>query len=317
MTRAADPISLEPGSEDWWRRMTASKVAAVLGLSPYESPFSLWFRMKGTAAPQEQTRAMQAGHYLEDAICRYVADQVGLWAVAGGTWENRERPWQVATPDRRACRNARGNGWRVDTVIEAKTAGSWEAWGREGTDDVPPHVRAQVLWQLDVLGLEVGYVGALLSASQLRWYEVRPYAGELDYVRGECQSFLDSLAGDQPPNVDGHDETYRVLRALHPEIENREVEVPAALAVEWTSAVHRLRAAEAAHALARARVAQHMGTARKALHDGALIARRQSNGGAPYVKAPDRVPLFTEKGETDDPGQGPGTVDHADVRATG
>jgi hypothetical protein len=35
----ADPISLVPGSAEWLREMTASKVAAVLGLSPWESPF--------------------------------------------------------------------------------------------------------------------------------------------------------------------------------------------------------------------------------------------------------------------------------------
>ena len=38
---------LQPGSPDWQTRMTASKVAAVLGLSPWESRFSLWHRMSG------------------------------------------------------------------------------------------------------------------------------------------------------------------------------------------------------------------------------------------------------------------------------
>jgi len=38
---------LEPGSAGWYQFMTASKVAAAMGLSPYESPFSLWHRMAG------------------------------------------------------------------------------------------------------------------------------------------------------------------------------------------------------------------------------------------------------------------------------
>ena len=36
-----------PGSAEWSRRMTASKVAGVLGLSKWASPYSTWLRMKG------------------------------------------------------------------------------------------------------------------------------------------------------------------------------------------------------------------------------------------------------------------------------
>lgn len=322
MTRAADPVMMEPGDEDWWRCMTSSKVAAMLGLSPYESPFSLWFRMKGIAEAQTVTAEMMAGHYLEDAICRYVADQLQITTRPGGTWRSRERPWAVATPDRRVLApGARPSAWkheRICAVVEAKAVARYEDWGRQGTDDIPPHVRAQVLWQLDVLDLPVGYVGALLPNHEFRWYEVRPYEGELEYVRAEARAFLDSLAADQPPNVDSHDETYRVLRALHPEIEDRAVDIPPHLAVEWTAAVHRLRAAENAHALARARIAQHMGRARKGTLDGITIACRQANGPStpPYVKAPNRVPLITMEKERETDDEEP-RLDHPDIRATG
>ena len=35
---------IPPGSDEWRKYMTASKIAAVMGHSPYESRFSLWHR---------------------------------------------------------------------------------------------------------------------------------------------------------------------------------------------------------------------------------------------------------------------------------
>ena len=36
-----------PGSPAWTRRITATKVAAILGVSPWDSPRSMWAKMRG------------------------------------------------------------------------------------------------------------------------------------------------------------------------------------------------------------------------------------------------------------------------------
>ena len=66
-----------PGSAEWSRRMTASKVAGVLGLSKWASPYSTWLRMKGLL-PSDDGRNMSdkaRGHYLEDGVVRWWIDQ--------------------------------------------------------------------------------------------------------------------------------------------------------------------------------------------------------------------------------------------------
>lgn len=295
MALAADPIELEPGTEEWLREMTASKVAAVLGLSPWESRFSLWYRMKGVVDGKRQTASMERGHYLEDAVARWLADQVGVVMTAGGCWRNRARPWQVASPDR-LCGGATGP-LHVEALAEVKTAADWEHWGPDGSDEIPPYYRAQVVWQCDTLGLDTAHVGVLLPRLHLRAYTLHPADGEAEYVREEVRAFLDSLAADEPPEVDGHKETYVVLRNLHHLIEDRDEDVPLPLAREYRSAVLALRAAEDAHAEARARMAAHMGKARRAVVDGRVLAIRQTNGrGDPYVKATDRMPALEEEG---------------------
>ncbi len=56
----------------------SSEVATILGLNPWETPFyQLWRRKKGWTPPSDETFAMKAGHYLEDAVSQFWADATG------------------------------------------------------------------------------------------------------------------------------------------------------------------------------------------------------------------------------------------------
>lgn len=97
---------MEPGSPDWLATMSASKIAAVVGLSTYESRFSLWHRMSGLIDPEPDDDEKRRGHYLEPAIARWFADQHPEWVIEPtGTWGHQDRPWQTASPDRLVHRN--------------------------------------------------------------------------------------------------------------------------------------------------------------------------------------------------------------------
>lgn len=302
----ADPIVLEPGSPEWHRELTASKVAAVLGLSPWESRYSLWWRMRGALPLEQQTRAQTRGHYLEDAVARWLADQYNLTLAGGGCWRNRERPWQVASPDRMSVDMAYpaqlehfqtpGHRTIYDAVVECKTAGNWESWGPDGTDEIPAYYRAQVVWQCDTLGVDTAYVGVLLANLEFRGYVIHPTHEEIDLVRAEARDFLDSIAADQTPDIDEHGATYTVIRQLHPDIDRDSVlEVDEELAHEFVAAVTTSREAERAKDLAVNRLADAMGSSHKATAWGVKIAHRQTNGrGAPYLKPAATLPTPPE-----------------------
>lgn len=286
----ADPIELEPGSPEWLREMTASKVAAVLGLSPWQSRFSLWYEMAGQVPHGDGTAQMARGHYLEDGIARYVADQYGFNVGPGLCWRNRERPWQVASPDRLAYPvydGAHLHPDRATAVVEVKTAADWEHWGPDGSDEIPVYYRAQAVWQMDCLGVDTAYVGVLLPRLELRSYVLHPVEGEAEFIREEARAFLDSLAAGDPPDVDKHSETYSTLRALHPDIVGGEVPLDPELAYAYAHAVVDLRRAEDEHTLQRSRVAAAMGDAKTAVVDGVTVATRTPapKTGVPYVAA--------------------------------
>jgi putative phage-type endonuclease len=287
---AADPAILTPGSSAWMSAMTASKVAAVVGLSPYVSHFTLWHVLAGNLPPSDaETPAQRRGHLLEDAVAQYVAEEHQLRDMYEcGSWRNRERPWQAATPDRLAW--TADAGTYADTIIECKTAADFEDWGPDRTDQVPAYVRAQVLWQLDTLGLQRGYVGVLLPYLSFRSYVIEANPGEAEWLREQAVAFLATVADGIEPDIDTHGSTYPTLRQLHPDIEQRTVDVDPELADRYVSAVLALRAAKREEAAAKTLIAHAMGNARSAVHaaTGVLIARRESkNGGLPYVRAAD------------------------------
>jgi len=299
---AADPINLVPGSAEWMSAMTASKVAAVVGLSPYVSHYTLWHVLAGNLPPDEaMTPSQRRGHLLEDAVGRYVAEEHGLELCPGGSWRNRERPWQAATPDRLAL-ELDSNVFGISppsAVVECKTAArADEEWGPDKTDQVPPYVRTQVLWQLDTLGLQRGYVGVLLPYLTFRSYVIEANPGEVEWLRGKAMDFLLSVEDGREPNVDEHGSTYPTIRQLHPDIEPRTVDVDPKTADRFVRATLALRAAKREEAAAKTLIAHAMGSARQAVNaaTGALVARRESKaGGTPYVKAADNLTPTTEE----------------------
>jgi putative phage-type endonuclease len=282
--------NLEPGSPEWMKRMTASKVAAVLGLSPWESRFSLWHRMAGLVEPTPETDQTRRGHYLEAAVADWFADQhPEMELLPGGAWAHPDRAWQAASPDRIATER---DTWQKRSlgVVEIKTTAVDDEWGAAGTDEIPPYYRAQVVWQLDTLGLSTAYVAVLLPRLEFREYRIEYNADEAAYIRAEAKAFMDSLPGgpaEQRPDLDAHAQTYLAVQQLHPEISGEAIDVPDHIGREFCDAIRALNAAKDREQAARTVLADHIGDAKTAKWLGKTIADRRSgrNGGTPYMQA--------------------------------
>jgi putative phage-type endonuclease len=274
---------LEPGSPEWLRCMSASKVAAVLGLSKYDSPFSLYHRMRGTVAADPDNELTRRGHYLEPAIRAWFADQHPDWAVqTTGSWRHPDRHWQTASPD--------GLVVLADGAVEgfeAKSAISDEdEWGEPGTDQVPVGVRAQVQWQMDTIGTRRTHVACLSAFLEFKAYVVDYDPADVETIRDASAKFLARVEAGQQPSIDEAAVTYRVLRELHPDIDDVNVEISMGLANDYRAAVDACKAAETAKQLQTSLIAEAMGNARRAVDPmGVAVAIRTSKqGGTPFVQ---------------------------------
>lgn len=283
----------EPGSREWLSKVTASKAAAILGASPYESPYSMWHLMKGLVDKPPQTVEQGRGHYLEPSVLAWWRDQHPEYPeVTDHPHLTRpDYPWAAATPDLAAT--------GPDTVlVEAKTAADandWEKWGTPGTDEIPVHYLTQCYFALALSGAARAYVPVLGPYLSFTEFVVEADEGIQSALLDQCETFYHSLHGDTPPPLDDHTATLATLKRRHPDIDQGEtVEIDTETAVEWIAAKGALKAAEARERLRRAHVMEAMGPAQYLTANGVRVARRQASGKGVALYATAKTADLTE-----------------------
>ncbi|GAA0970035.1 hypothetical protein GCM10009555_018250 [Acrocarpospora macrocephala] len=292
------------GSPEWHAaraaRLGGSSIAAVLSLSPWESPYSLWCQMAGIVTPEPETNEQARGHYLEPSIANWFADQHPDWHVwETGTWTHQERDWQLANPDRLIRHHRPEGGWpvgwydiEVGALLEIKTDADGSGWGEPGTDQVPLYYRCQAQWYMDVLGLPRAHFAVLTGRLEFREYVVDYDPADAQVMREAAVEFLDSLLWGEMPELDAHVATYEAVRRVHPDIEPKlDLDLDDNQAAEFLTALADAEQAAAADQAARTRLLNAMGKARRARWRKHTLATRQTrNGGAPFLVAGRNLP---------------------------
>ncbi|MCX5202419.1 YqaJ viral recombinase family protein [Streptomyces sp. NBC_00237] len=273
-----------PGTLEWDQAragltITATEIAAVMGLSPWQSLFSLWHKKAGLSTPPfEMTPAIEWGNRLEDAVAQKWVDehQNTTEATQAGTWHHRDRDWQRATPDRIFMPLT---GWEIapgelPRLLEVKTSPFGDGWGPAGTDEIPLHYQCQIQWQLDTLGLQVCHVAVLISGHDYREYVVEYDPDDAKLMRTAAEEFLNSVRNGERPPIDGADATYQTIRVQHEGREDADVEISDQIAADYEIAQLGYKAAETELTRARGHVLDAIGTGYRAVHDGRRIAYR-------------------------------------------
>lgn len=286
--------------------ITASEIAVIMGLSPYSSPYALYWQKLGHLPGQDDNLAMALGRHLEDFVAGAFRDRspLHIWGDGRALYAHPEQPWQLATPDRLLFEDCGTSHCQTGgctcqsdpvAVLECKTYGSYDGWGEDGSDEIPVHYRCQVLWQMDVMGVTAGYVACLfLHSRQLRVYELalddRAQA-DLELMRKEAQAFRQRLFFGRVPGVDWRPATHDALRHLHPSLEDRDVYVGRQLVISYRAACRDLKAAEQRRKLAENRIRERLGSGRRAVdpRTGDVVATRQVYDVKEHVRSASHV----------------------------
>ncbi|MBV9652646.1 MAG: YqaJ viral recombinase family protein [Pseudonocardiales bacterium] len=274
----------DAGSPEWYAArqgaLGASEIAAVLGLSPWQSRFSLWHLKQGNIPPEPPRPELEWGKDQEALIARRFAREHAEdgWKVQRiALYRNLVRKYQVAQPDR-----ALFLGGGLMAALECKTDRYADDWGTPGTDEMPVYYRCQGLWQMDCFGWSRCYFAVLITGVDYCEYVLEYDRDEALELREAAEEFMASIEAGTPPNLDDHAATYRAVRQLHPLIDNASVEIPPELARQYRAALDAVDAAEAAKHAAAARILDAMGRARRATCDKQNVAIRvPSKGDAP------------------------------------
>jgi putative phage-type endonuclease len=276
---------LTPGTAAWDEAragltITATEIAAVVGLSPWMSRFTLWHKKAGlNVAPFEMTPAIEWGLRLEDAVAsKWQDEHPGQLAAPAGTWRHREREWQRATPDRLIYPQPEVEfepPEQATALLEVKTSPFGDEWGPSGAEDgVPVWYRCQVIWQMDVLGLSRTEFAVLISGHDYREYVVEYDEAEAKILRDAASQFLDEVRDGQRPPIDGADDTYQTIRVQPDGFDDVDVEIPLEDAARYELAQEASKAAAVELTAAKGIVLDRIGTGRRAVANGRRIAYR-------------------------------------------
>ncbi|YCU56695.1 hypothetical protein ACRYGV_18125 [Mycobacteroides abscessus] len=121
-----DPEFLQPGSAQWSKVITPSKVAAILGVSRYESAYRLWHRMQGLVDPEPPKEVFDIGHDLE--------------AYAANRWRRRNLGWRLSEGEVQVHIDPTSSGFRAWPPSTGAACGAdrvgWSSSSRRGTSTI-------------------------------------------------------------------------------------------------------------------------------------------------------------------------------------
>lgn len=229
----------EPGSPEWLKLITASKIPSILGISRFKSQFSLWHEMAGNLPSEPIGTAQQDdfdyGHAVELAAGEYWRFKNPGWRLSRGEVQYTDDGFEfgnAATIDGRASRGS------LRRIAEIKTARDLTEWGDDGSGEVPADYAAQVIWQQRVTGFTAPANIVLWPQYGKPKIYVIEYSAQLAAaIVAAVRKWNASLAAGEPPELDDTISTYETVRRLHPEIDGREVQLDPDLAADYLTAV--------------------------------------------------------------------------------
>lgn len=279
----AVPVLPPDASDAAWKAerrkgIGASEMAVVLGESPYNSRFALWWQ-KHEGWEIDESQSMRIGTRLEPVIRECFLDRYpdALLLRAGGRlWAHASQSHMLCTPDYLAV--FPDDPTRV-IPVECKSDETRAGWGPNGTDEIPLHHRVQATMQAVIFGAPQAFVAHLRG----KHFDVHPLEigvqKRLQFAAWSsmASTFLTSIEIGTPPPVDGHEATSEVLSRLYPVPEDDEppVTISNSLADQYRDARRRLTALERQYRELQNRVRWEMGKAKEARDEaGELVATR-------------------------------------------
>ena len=207
---------LDTAWRDWRRQgVGGSDIAALIGLSRYASPTSLFYSKLGLVDDHDDTPRQRIGKRMESVLAAEFTDRTGLHVVEEQTWcQHPEYEWARCTVDGMVSERPVGAAEIFEPigVVEFKTDARF-GW----PDGIPPAIRAQVIWQMGVTQHLMAWVVVMFAGFQVEVHEIAWDAdAEADWVfmLAAAAEFWAHVEAQDPPPVDDHEATTEALTII-------------------------------------------------------------------------------------------------------
>ena len=197
--------------EEWLRerkkRIGGSDAAAIVGLSAYSSPYSVWADKTGRLQDKEDTEAMRIGRDLEQYVADRFCEATGKKVQRrNAILINPKYPFAHANVDRLVVGEDAGLECKTTSVLNVKHF-------KEGVD-FPERYYCQCVHYLAVTGCQRLYLAVLVLGEGLHCYTLERDEDEIRaLMEAEERFYNDYVATDCPPPVDGTEATSEAISA--------------------------------------------------------------------------------------------------------
>lgn len=207
----------EEVSQQWhearMKGIGGSDVAAIMGLSRYKSPYTVWAEKRGLFAEDISGKAsVRWGNILEPVVREHFAAAHPEFEVnaTGAMFVSTDRPWAFANLDG-VINDQDGNEY----VLEIKTAS--ERMSKDWEDGVPLYYLTQVTHYMSVTGMAGAYVAVLIGGSDYREYFIPRDEDDVKAVDDTVDAFWHlHVESDVPPGIVGSADEASALLSANP-----------------------------------------------------------------------------------------------------
>lgn len=247
-----------------------SDAAAVLGLSKYASPYSLWAQKTGMVVPEDisDKEAVRLGNDLEQYVAaRWMEESGKKCRKDPYIWTNTDYPFAHANLDRMVT------GERA--FLECKTTSSYDILQRCRAGDYPEMWYCQMLHYCMVTGFRKAYLGVLVFGHGFFCFELIPSEDEINALARAEADFFDHVMTLTAPPVDGSKASISAINSIYPDSsDGMQVDLsPVHTQIQiYTNLGRQIKELEAQQDAAKAAIQQYMGNAESGVFRGGKIS---------------------------------------------
>ena len=258
--------------ERWqqWRRTVqtigGSDAAAVLGLSPYKSPYALWAEKTGAVEPEDisDKEAVRLGNDLEDYVSRRWAEKTGKRVRRErAVLSNPEYPFAHANIDRSVV-------GEPDAGLECKTTSSYSTIQKLRGGEIPDTWYCQCMHYMMVTGAKRWYLAAAAFGAGFFEFTITRDEEDVSALAEAERDFYDRILRREAPSPDGSPSSLEAMGKLMPQSSSMTIDAsPIALQLMAYGTIKKqIAALEGQLREAEASIKTFMGSAEKCVCSG-------------------------------------------------
>lgn len=205
-------ISTKDMPHDEWldhrrKSIGGSDAAAIVGLNPYASAYSVWADKRGLIPPKEDNEAMRLGRDLEEYVAKRFTEATGKKVRReNNIIINPEYPFAHANVDRMIIGEDAGLEIKTTTSLNLKKFKNGE---------FPSTYYAQCVHYMAVTGAKRWYLAVLILGRELLTFTIERDEAEICALMRSEREFWELVEAGMPPAVDGEKSTSEAISTIY------------------------------------------------------------------------------------------------------